>query len=67
MKVKKGLPPIMKAWSACRVESGILPGKKMSDRQYSIAKTCVAKKMAGSMGNAKGAKKAKAGAKPKKK
>lgn len=63
MKVKKGLPPIMKAWGECRMASGIMPGKKMSDRQYSVAKTCVAKKMASSLGSSKGAKKAKTGAK----
>lgn len=45
MKVKKKLPPILKAWGECRRASGILPGKKMSARQYSAAKACVAKKM----------------------
>lgn len=46
MKVKKKLPPILKAWGECRRATGILPGKKMSTKQYSAAKSCVAKRMA---------------------
>lgn len=45
MKVKRKLPPILKAWGECRRQSGILPGKKMSNSQYATAKSCVAKKM----------------------
>ena len=45
MHIKKKLPPILKAWGECRRASGILPGKKMSAKQYNVAKSCVAKKM----------------------
>lgn len=45
MKVKRKLPPILKAWGECRRASGILPGKKMSDKQYTEAKSCVARRM----------------------
>jgi hypothetical protein len=45
MKVKRKLPPILKAWGECRRATGILPGKKMSKKQYGMAKSCVSKKM----------------------
>jgi hypothetical protein len=45
MKVKRQLPPILKAWGECRRATGILPGKKMSTKQYAEAKSCVAKRM----------------------
>jgi hypothetical protein len=35
----------MKAWGECRRATGILPGKKMSGKQYTEAKSCVARKM----------------------
>lgn len=50
MKVKRTLPPILKAWGECRRSTGILPGKKMSPKQYADAKSCVAKKMKTSEG-----------------
>lgn len=42
---KKKLPPVLKAWAACRVAVGARPFKKMSARLKSLAKACVAKKL----------------------
>lgn len=44
-KVKRTVPPVLMAWVACRKESGVKPGVKMSARQKAEARTCVAKQM----------------------
>jgi hypothetical protein len=33
------------AWSKCRMEKGVKPGKKMSGKQKSAVKTCVLKRL----------------------
>lgn len=42
---KRKLPPVLKAWQACRVAVGARPFKKMSPRLKRLAKACVEKKL----------------------
>ncbi len=36
---------VLLAWSKCRMDKGVKPGKKMTGRQKSAVKTCVLKKL----------------------
>lgn len=44
-KSKVKASPVLMAWSKCRMEKGVKPGKKMSGKQKSAVKTCVLKRL----------------------
>jgi hypothetical protein len=44
-KVKGKVPPVLMAWVACRKESGVKPGVKMTAKEKSAARTCVVRQM----------------------
>jgi hypothetical protein len=44
-KVKGKVPPVLTAWVACRKESGVKPGIKMTPKQKAEARTCVVRQL----------------------
>lgn len=44
-KVSRSVPPVLMAWVACRKQSGVKPGVKMSQKQKAEARTCVMKEL----------------------
>lgn len=44
-KKKRKASPTILAWSSCRMDAGVKPGKTMSDAQKARVRACVDKKL----------------------
>jgi hypothetical protein len=40
-KAKVKVSPVLLAWSKCRMQAGVKPGKKMTGKQKKTVKSCV--------------------------